>query len=266
MSLEIFKNKQVLITGASRGIGAAIASAFAKLGADLFLLAFNEERLQAKVSELATLYPACKISSRAVDLSQPEKAEQTLREIQSTAGAVNIVVNNAGIYRTASVAGHDLKLWRETMDTNLTSALLTMSIFLPGMLEAGWGRVINISSISGQTAEAHGSAYSASKFAMIGLSQAAALETANRGVTVNAVCPGWVKTDLSVTQIESPQWRDLTGMPGTAEDSMDFTLLSVPQERFIEVEEVADLVTYLAGESARGITGQAINICGGLSI
>lgn len=256
----------MLITGASRGIGAAIAEAFARGGADLLLLAFNEDRLQAKASELASLYPNSKITSRAVDLSQPEKAEQTLREIQASAGAVHIVVNNAGIYRTASVAGHDLRLWQETMDTNLTSALLTMSIFLPPMLEAGWGRVINISSISGQTAEAHGSAYSASKFAMIGLSQAAALETANKGVTVNAVCPGWVRTDLAVKQIESPQWRELTGMPGSAEDSMDFTLLSVPQERFIEASEVAELVTYLASESARGITGQAINICGGLSI
>lgn len=266
MSLGNHKNRQVLITGASRGIGAAIAEAFARGGADLLLLAFNEDRLQAKASELASLYPNSKITSRAVDLSQPEKAEQTLREIQASAGAVHIVVNNAGIYRTASVAGHDLRLWQETMDTNLTSALLTMSIFLPPMLEAGWGRVINISSISGQTAEAHGSAYSASKFAMIGLSQAAALETANKGVTVNAVCPGWVRTDLAVKQIESPQWRELTGMPGSAEDSMDFTLLSVPQERFIEASEVAELVTYLASESARGITGQAINICGGLSI
>jgi ketoreductase len=132
------------------------------------------------------------------------------------------------------------------------------------MVERGWGRIINISSISGKTAEIWGSAYSASKFGMIGLTQALALEVARHNITVNAVCPGWVLTEMATEQLQDPQYCELTG--SDPKDAIANAAYSVPQQRMIEPEEVAALVAFLASDRARGITGQAINICGGLSL
>jgi NAD(P)-dependent dehydrogenase (short-subunit alcohol dehydrogenase family) len=162
------------------------------------------------------------------------------------------------------VEGHDLDVWRRTLDTNMTSAMVASSLVLPEMVTRKWGRVINISSISGKAGEAFGAAYSASKFGLIGLTQSMALEVARFGVTVNAVCPGWVATDMAFSQINDPQWCQLNNLPPA--ESLDIARLSVPQERFIEPGEVASLVVYLSTDDARGITGQAINICGGLSV
>jgi NAD(P)-dependent dehydrogenase (short-subunit alcohol dehydrogenase family) len=174
------------------------------------------------------------------------------------------LINNAGVYQTAQVAGHTLNTWQKILDINLTGSMLLTSAFLPGMLSQNWGRIVNVSSISGKSAEAYGAAYSASKFALLGLTQSTALESARNGVTVNAVCPGWVATDMAFEQIDDPDWQSLNGLP--AQDAQEFTRLSVPQERFIEPSEVASLVAYLCTNEARGITGQAINVCGGLSL
>jgi ketoreductase len=132
------------------------------------------------------------------------------------------------------------------------------------MIERKWGRIINISSISGQKAEAYGTAYSASKFGLIGVTQSLALELARHGITVNSVCPGWVETDMAQEQINDPEWCRLNDI--NPEESLDIARLSVPQMRLIQPDEVAGLVGYLCSDRAKGITGQAINICGGLSI
>lgn len=259
---DLFKGRQVFLTGASRGIGQAVARGFAACGADLYLVGKDEERLRLFADELRSAYGRT-AQYKSIDLASLEKLQS---ELNGLAGErqFDIVVNNAGIYRTESVAGHELSSWRQLLDINLNAAMLVMSSFLPAMLKRGSGRIINVSSISGRVAEAYGAAYSASKFALLGLTQAAALEAAASGVTVNAVCPGWVLTDLARKQIEDPHWQALNGLPADA--GMELTRLSVPQERFLEPEEVASLVLYLASPMARGITGQAINICGGLSL
>ena len=132
------------------------------------------------------------------------------------------------------------------------------------MIERNWGRIINISSISGKVAEAFGAAYSASKFAIIGLTQSMALEAAKHAITVNAICPGWVDTKMAGDQLSDDNYLSLTEQEPS--QALEIARLSVPQMRFIAPEEVASLVVYLCSEQARGITGQAINICGGLSL
>ena len=132
------------------------------------------------------------------------------------------------------------------------------------MIELNWGRIINISSVSGKVGEIWGSAYSASKFALIGFTQSLSLEVARNGITVNAVCPGWVDTEMAKGQLEDPQWCKLNSVDPS--ESLSNACFSVPQMRFIEPSEVAALVVFLASVAARGITGQSINICGGLSL
>jgi len=260
----LFRGKRVLITGASRGIGRACALAFGQLGADLVLFSKKSEGLSRLKQELSEISSNLRIVDEVVDISQTEALKQSIGLARDNLGGVDILINNAGVYMTEAVDGHDLALWQQTLATNLTSAMVASSLLVGDMVAQKWGRVINISSMSGKAGEAFGSAYSASKFGLIGLTQSMALEVARHGVTVNAVCPGWVATDMAFEQINDPKWCALNHLDQG--DSLDIARQSVPQERFIEASEVASLVVYLASDDARGITGQAINICGGLSI
>jgi NAD(P)-dependent dehydrogenase (short-subunit alcohol dehydrogenase family) len=263
-SPALFKGRRVLVTGASRGIGRACALAFGQMGADLAILSRRAEGLSQLKKELDEISSNLLVVDEVVDVSLSLDLQESLERVQKRLGGVDILINNAGIYITEEVDGHSLTGWQSTLDTNLTSAMVASSCLIKGMVMQKWGRVINISSMSGKTGEAFGSAYSASKFGLIGLTQSMALEVARYGVTVNAVCPGWVATDMAFDQISDPQWCRLNNIDSA--HSLEIARLSVPQERFIEASEVAALVTYLASDDARGITGQAINICGGLSI
>jgi NAD(P)-dependent dehydrogenase (short-subunit alcohol dehydrogenase family) len=224
----------------------------------------------SKLENLAWLeeHPLGKNSlTLAFDLSRVQELSAFL-EAQSDAHpclrAVDILINNAGIYLTAELEKQTLDSWRNVFQINLDSCMIFSQYFLAQMKERSRGRIVNIGSVSGSQGEAWGAAYSASKFALLGLTQSLALETARYGVTVNAVCPGWVWTDLSREQIESSQWCQLNNLP--PEQSVDLVKFSVPQERYLQPLEIANLVLYLSTQQAQGITGQAINICGGLSI
>lgn len=267
------EGKNALVTGASRGIGRAIALELASRGAKLALVARSHdllEKLAAEISEGGShaIY-------KSLDMQQESFIGDLSRWLKSQDFTVDILVNNAGIYATDFIRfdqpdGWDdsdssfNELWKSTLAVNLTAPYLLAKIFAPRMIERNWGRIINISSISGQKAEAYGSAYSASKFGLNGITQSLALELARHGITVNSVCPGWVDTDMAQHQINDPQWCRLNDI--NPEESLDIARFSVPQMRLIEPAEVAGLVGYLCCERAKGITGQAINICGGLSI
>ncbi|HEY9871487.1 MAG TPA: SDR family NAD(P)-dependent oxidoreductase [Candidatus Obscuribacterales bacterium] len=254
--------KVAWVTGASRGIGRAIAIALAARGAALAIGARNAEALAGVRGSIESLGSSC--FAAPLDVRDGNQVESFAQQIAAHLGAPDILVNNAGIYRTEPVRGHSLHVWQETIETNLTSALLTSRCVIDGMAAKGWGRIINIASISGKVAEAYGAAYSASKFGLIGLTQALALEVARLGITVNAVCPGWVKTDMAAEQLSDERWCRLNSLDTS--EAADLARLSVPQERFIAAEEVADLVAFLCSGAARGITGQAINICGGMAL
>lgn len=251
---DAFLDKRVFITGASRGIGRACALAFKDLGAKVYATCRDR-------TGLAYLgLPDDQVFS--LDMRDLEAVEAFSR--LNAVKLADILINNAGTYISREMIGHSLSDWRRVFAINLDSAMLLMQSAAMGMKERTFGRIINISSISGRQAEAFGGAYSASKFAMIGMTQALALETAQYGVTANCICPGWVETDLAVDQITDPEWCRLNQLP--AEQSLDLIRFSIPQQKMVAPSEVAGLAVYLASEAARPITGQAINICGGLSI
>jgi ketoreductase len=274
VSVKELDGKNALVTGASRGIGRAIAAELAGQGARVALVARSSERLAAFAGELNAKKSGTAIF-KSLDLEAETFAVDLAKCLQSEGFSVDILVNNAGIYSTdyiplehadgweVSDPGCDNQ-WKRTMKVNLDAPYQLVKTLAPAMIERKWGRIINISSISGQKAEAYGTAYSASKFGLIGMTQALALELARHGITVNSVCPGWVETDMSQEQINDPQWCRLNDI--NPEESLDIARLSVPQMRLIQPDEVAGLVGYLCSDRAKGITGQAINICGGLSI
>lgn len=263
-AIEEFKanlaNRVVLVTGASRGIGKAIALAFARQECRIVIMARDSERLASTAFAVAN--SGAEVLSQALDIGDEQAVLAGLEVVRQKFGRVDVLVNNAGIYKTSPVVGHSGALWHEIINVNLTAAFILCRELAQPMVSSGWGRIINISSISGKHAEIHGAAYSASKFGLIGLTQALALELAASCVTVNAICPGWVNTDMARGQLADPEWCKLNSV--NSEESMEIARLSVPQMRFVEPEEVADLAIYLCGDPARGITGQAINICGGM--
>lgn len=257
------RGKVAIVTGASRGIGKAIACELARQGALVAVCARNDSLLQAAKIEIEL--HGNQVFASACDVRDPASVETFIHNLNvANGGRIDILVNNAGIYRTEAVEQHSLDVWSEVIDTNLTGSMLFCRAVLKTMIEQKSGRIINISSVSGRTGEIWGSAYSASKFGLIGFTQSLALETAKHGITVNAVCPGWVATEMSAEQLQDPDWCKLNLME--PQDAMANACFAVPQNRFIEADEVADLVAYLASDSARGITGQSINICGGLSL
>lgn len=254
--------KSAFITGASRGIGRAVAERLAQDGFDIGLFARSEDLLSRLESDLKAL--GVRAEAFSVDVSDAARFADALERARRNIGAPAVLINNAGVYYTQSVEGHSVDLFKEVLETNLTSALNACQFVVSDMKKNGWGRIVNISSISGKVAEAFGAAYSASKFGMIGLTQSLALEVAEHGITVNAVCPGWVATEMARAQLNDEKWCALNQLD--VSQSEEIARLSVPQKRLIQPEEVAHLVSFLCSENARGITGQSINICGGLSL
>lgn len=252
--------KVVLVTGASRGIGKSIAQAFARQECRLVIMARNKDKLIEAAKELRVY--GSEVLTQAVDLANEKALLTALEEVRTSFGNVDVLVNNAGVYKSSPVIAHPSELWHEIMAINLSAAFVLCRELAQAMIDSGWGRIINISSISGKQAEIHGAAYSASKFGLIALTQSLALELASKNITVNAICPGWVNTDMARQQLTDEDWCKLNAV--SSDESLLIAKLSVPQLRFVEPEEVAHLALYLASDSAQGITGQAINICGGM--
>jgi NAD(P)-dependent dehydrogenase (short-subunit alcohol dehydrogenase family) len=172
---------------------------------------------------------------------------------------VQILINNAGVARAMSFLDLPDSLWEEILETNLTGVYNCCKAFLPGMLESKWGRIINIASTTAKAGYSHVSAYSASKHGVLGLTRSLALEFARRNITVNAICPGYLNTELTLDNAR--RMAEKTGK--STEDILALFAASAPQNRLIEPEEVASLALFLAGEKSAGITGQGISIDGG---
>ncbi len=255
-------DKVAVITGASRGIGRSTAEVLALAGAKVHGIARSTANLDSIKERIS--YRGGNFSAHACDISDFENLSEVMKEITRASGKIDILINNAGIYSVNAVRNIDLSQWSATLAVNCSAAFVATKSVLDEMIKRRFGRIIFISSISGKSAEAYGAAYSASKFGMLGLMQSVALEVASYGITSNAICPGWVDTDMAHYQINDEKWCALNAIePNQAEE---ITRLSVPQERLIEPLEVAQLALYLCSDAARGITGQAMNICGGLSL
>ncbi|MGH9971168.1 MAG: SDR family NAD(P)-dependent oxidoreductase [Pyrinomonadaceae bacterium] len=256
MKLE---NRIALITGGGRGIGRAIALAFAREGARVALAA----RTAAQVEEAAnqvTEETGVQALPLVCDVSDVESVRNMFaRAAESFGRGPDILVNNAGIAESAPLRKTDDDLWQRHLSINLSGTFYCTRAALPSMMQRGWGRVINVASIAGKIGAPYIAAYSASKHGVLGLTRSVALEVATKGITVNAICPGYVDTDMTSRGIEN-----ITAKTGhSASEALEGIRKMSPQNRLITAEEVAAVALLLASEEGRGINGQAINVDGG---
>ncbi|MDQ6653728.1 MAG: SDR family oxidoreductase [Acidobacteriota bacterium] len=253
------QDRIALITGGGRGIGRAIALAFAREGADVAIAARTLAQVQQVAHEIANQFPTNAIAV-AGDVSNVVSVEGIFLAVAASFGrGPDILVNNAGIAESAPLTKTDDNLWQRHLAINLSGTFYCTRAALPQMMERGWGRIINVASIAGKTGAPYIAAYSASKHGVLGLTRSAALEVAAKGITVNAICPGYVDTDMTTRGIENITKK--TGL--SADQAMDSIKKMNPQNRLVVPDEVAALALLLASEDGRGINGQAINVDGG---
>jgi NAD(P)-dependent dehydrogenase (short-subunit alcohol dehydrogenase family) len=241
--------KTALITGGGRGIGRAIALTFAQHGARVAVAARTREQVETVAREIGphALALTC-------DVSDSASVSQMFSDLHP-----DILVNNAGIAGSATLPNTTDELWHRHLAINLSGTFYCTRAALPAMLERGWGRVINIASIAAKAGAPYISAYAASKHGVLGLTRSIAMEVATTGVTVNAICPGYVETEMVSRGIQQ-----ITAKTGrSAEEALDALKKMSPQNRLVTAEEVAALALLLASEEGRGINGQGINIDGG---
>lgn len=246
-----------LVTGGGTGIGKAVARAMAQEGARIVIAARNGTRLEAVAEELRA--EGHSVLPVPVDVTDKTGVGHCVSRIREHWGRVHILVNNAGVSGMTPMDDVDDGLWHTIVDTNLTGAYLLTREVLGILSEDGDGRIINMSSVLGKFGVPGYAAYCASKHGLIGFTRALALELASRRITVNALCPGWVDTEMSragIAQIAERLGTD----PGSFRQQ---ALAAVPIRRFLDPEEIARFAVYLASDQASGITGQALNICGG---
>jgi NAD(P)-dependent dehydrogenase (short-subunit alcohol dehydrogenase family) len=247
----------VLITGGSGGLGRALSLVFSTQGHGVVITARNQENLNATAEQIAM--NGGQVLALPCDVTVREQVKSLGEQIGNRWGTVEILINNAGIARAVSFVDTPDELWDETLETNLTGAYNCCKIFLPGMIQAKWGRIINIASTTAKVGYSHVTAYTASKHGLLGLTRSLALETARQGITVNAICPGYI--DDERTEENAKVFAEKTGK--TVAEVLRLFAASAPQNRLIAPEEVASLALLMASEKLAGITGQAINVDGG---
>jgi NAD(P)-dependent dehydrogenase (short-subunit alcohol dehydrogenase family) len=252
-------NKLALVTGGGRGIGRAIALQFAREGARVGVAARTLSQVEEVANEIReetgveTLALVC-------DVSGVDNVSEMFANFRRSLGRdPDILVNNAGIAESATLDKTTDELWHRHLEINLSGTFYCTRAALPSMLSNGWGRVINIASIAGKTGAPYISAYAASKHGVMGLTRSLAAEVGAKGITVNAICPGYVDTDMVSRGIERITKR--TGR--SAEEALETLKKMSPQNRLVTSEEVAALALLLASEDGRGINGQGLNIDGG---
>ena len=246
-----------LVTGAGRGIGRSIAIQLAKDGVDVAVTSRTESELDEVVSQIQ----AAGVRSLKLvgDMENHESLRGLVAAVSAELGNINVLVNNAGIGSSSApqpFINFDDEFWHKTMSINVTAPYLLSKAVLPSMVEANWGRIINIESINSKVSALHGAAYAVSKHALGGLTKSVALEHAQDGITVNAVCPGVTATKMNDDRIHYDVDRT-----GTSFEDIE-TGASLLGRRILP-DEIADMAVYLARDEARAVTGQLINVCGG---
>ena len=256
----MLKGKSAIVTGSTSGIGLGIARALAAQGCNVMLNGFGDsaqiETLRAALSaehKVTVLYSSA-------DMSKPLEVVALVDQVARRFGSVDVLVNNAGVQHVAPVDEFPVEKWDQILAINLSSAFHAIRIALPGMRARNWGRIINIASAHGLVASPFKSAYVAAKHGLVGLTKTVALEVAGKGITCNAVCPGFVLTPLVETQIQ-----DRAKERGISrEDAINNVILErQPSKEFVKIEEVAALTLFLASDAAASITGAAYSIDGG---
>ena len=252
--------KTVLVTGSTSGIGEGIAKHFAALGHNIILNGFGDTSVIEKLRNDITEQFGVNVRYYGADMSKVAEIEAMIKQVEAEFGSIDILVNNAGIQQVSPVENFPVDKWDAILAINLSASFHTIRCALPKMKEKGWGRIINIASAHALVASPYKSAYVAAKHGIAGLTKTVALETATFGITMNAICPGYVWTPLVQKQIpETAKTRGIT------EEQVinDVMLLAQPTKKFVTIEQVAALAGFLASDIAASITGSMIPIDGG---
>ncbi len=248
--------QHAIVTGGGRGIGAAVAAALAQAGGRVTLMGRTREVLVAQAAKLKSM---AGVQAIEVDVAEPASVQRAFAEAEQEFGPAAILINNAGQAASAPIGKTDMALWQRMLGVNLTGTFLCSQAALPGMLAAGYGRIVNVASIAGLAGAAYITAYCAAKHGVVGLTRSLALELARKNITVNAVCPGYTDTDMvsaAVANIAAKTGR-------SAEEAKAELARRNPQGRLIQPQEVANAVLWLCLPGSEAVTGQAISISGG---
>ena len=255
------KDKVALVTGSTSGIGLGIARELAIAGADIMLNGFGDaahiERLRA---EIAAAGGGVRVLHNAADISRPEQIAAMVAETEAKLGSLDILVNNAGIQFVANVEDFPTDRWDAIIAINMSGVFHGMKAAIPGMKQRGWGRIINIASAHGLVASPQKVAYVAAKHGVLGMTKVAAIELANCGITVNAICPGWVLTPLVQQQLEARAEREGTDVET---QKQRFLAEKQPMAQFSTPEGIGGLAVFLCSDAAQTITGAPLSIDGG---
>jgi len=254
------KGKVALVTGSTSGIGQGIAEALAAEGADLMLNGFGDAAaIEALRAGTAAKF-GVRVAYNGADLSKPAEVAGLIADTEAKLGSVDILVNNAGVQFVAAIEDFPDAQWDRIIALNLSAVFHGMKAAIPGMKARGWGRIINIASAHGLVASAQKVAYVAAKHGVVGATKVAAIELANSGVTVNAICPGWVLTPLVQKQLD-----DRAKKEGKDVASLTHAFLTEkqPMAQFTKVEQIGGLAVFLCSDAAATMTGAPISIDGG---
>jgi 3-hydroxybutyrate dehydrogenase len=252
--------KAALVTGSTSGIGHGIASALAAEGAAIMLNGFGDAaQIETLRAGMAAQY-GVRVAYSGADVSRPEQIAAMVADTEAKLGSLDILVNNAGIQFIANVEDFPAERWDAIIAINLSGVFHGMKAAIPGMKRRGWGRIINIASAHGLVASPQKVAYVAAKHGVVGMTKVAAIELANQGVTVNAICPGWVLTPLVQKQLE-----DRARQEGTSVEQQKHRFLSEkqPMAEFSTPEQIGALAVFLCSEAAKTITGAPLSVDGG---
>lgn len=255
----IYKGKTALITGSTSGIGLGIAKAFAENGINIVMNGFGDEaEIEKERRMIADRGVKCLYNG--ADMTKPAAIEAMIKAAEDELGGLDILVNNAGIQHVAPVEDFPPEKWEAIIAINMSSAFYTTRHAVKHMKQAGWGRVINIASAHGLVASPYKSAYVTAKHGIVGFTKSVALEVAEQNITVNAICPGYVKTPLVDGQI-----ADTAKSRGISEEEVvnDVLLKAQWTKKFVSIEQVADMALYLCSDQAENVTGTALSIDGG---
>ncbi len=256
----MLKGKSALITGSTSGIGLGIARALAGEGCNIMLNGFGEaDAIEQLRADVASEYGVT-VTYNGADMTRPAEIKALVADTVARLGGIDILINNAGIQHTAPVEEFPPQKWDAIIAVNLSSSFYTIHYGLPSMKAAGWGRIINIASVHGLVASPNKAAYVTAKHGLVGLTKVVALETAGQGITCNAICPGWTRTELIEPQIAA-RARAL----GVDIEAGGRELLAEkqPSRQFVTIEQLGKLAVFLCSEAAAQITGAPIPIDGG---
>jgi len=257
---QLLVGRVSLVTGSTSGIGLGIARTLAAAGASVVLNGFGKpEEIAETKAKLASQFNVS-VAYSGADMSKPDSIGEMVEQTLDSFGRLDILVNNAGIQHVAPLQDFPVEKWDAILAINLSSAFHTTRLALPAMIKNKWGRIINVASAHGLVASPFKSAYVASKHGIVGLTKVTALETAEQGITCNAICPGYVYTPLVEAQIDGQ--AKAHGIP-REQVIRDVLLAQQPNKRFATVEELGALAVFLASEAAASITGVALPVDGG---